>query len=61
VQKVTGYSWIEINKNNHMFTSADDSHPYTEHIYLCMKSLYFELEKEGYVPKPDIIYPSHMN
>jgi len=57
VQKVTGYSWIEINKTNHMFTSADESHPETEHIYLCMRSLSFDLEKEGYVPKPDIIYP----
>ncbi|ONK74439.1 uncharacterized protein A4U43_C03F6220 [Asparagus officinalis] len=61
VQKVPGYSWIEINNNNHMFTSSDDNHPESKHIYLCMKSLLLELEEEGYVPKLDIVHPTEMN
>lgn len=59
-EKVPGYSWIEINNTNHMFVSADSSHPDAVSIYMCMKSLYLDIEEEGYLPKSDIVYPLHM-
>ncbi|KAA8544834.1 hypothetical protein F0562_019618 [Nyssa sinensis] len=51
VQKVPGYSWIEVNNTNHMFVSADTSHPQSAQIYLLLKNLLLELKKEGYVPQ----------
>ncbi|KAJ6838360.1 pentatricopeptide repeat-containing protein-like [Iris pallida] len=61
VQKIPGYSWIDINNTSHMFVAADKSHPESTHIYLCMKSLVLDLEEEGYVPQPDLVYPLHMD
>ncbi|WOL20571.1 pentatricopeptide repeat-containing protein [Canna indica] len=61
IQKVPGYSWIEINNVSHMFVADDKSHPDSEHIYLTLKSLLLVLREEGYVPKPEIVFPSHMD
>ncbi|XP_060668786.1 pentatricopeptide repeat-containing protein At4g21300 isoform X2 [Ziziphus jujuba] len=52
VQKVPGYSWIEVNNITHMFVAADGSHPQSAQIYLLLYSLLLELRKEGYVPQP---------
>lgn len=52
VQKVPGYSWIEVNSITHMFVAADGSHPQSAQIYSLLKSLLLELKKEGYVPQP---------
>ncbi|XP_016648944.1 PREDICTED: pentatricopeptide repeat-containing protein At4g21300-like [Prunus mume] len=57
VQKVPGYSWIEVNNNTHMFVAADGSHPQSAQIYSMLKSLLLELRKEGYNPQPCL--PTH--
>lgn len=61
VQKVPGYSWIVVNNITHMFVAADKSHPNSECIYFILKSLLLVLREEGYVPKPDIIFPLQMD
>lgn len=61
VQKVPGFSWIEINNINHMFVAADESHPESAQIYLLLKSIIFELIEEGYVPQQEFFYPLNMN
>ncbi|KAH0983433.1 hypothetical protein GBA52_010610 [Prunus armeniaca] len=57
VQKVPGYSWMEVNNNTHMFVAADGSHPESAQIYSMLKSLLLELRKEGYNPQPYL--PTH--
>ncbi|PQM35097.1 pentatricopeptide repeat-containing protein [Prunus yedoensis var. nudiflora] len=57
VQKVPGYSWIEVNNNTHMFVAADGSHPQSAQIYSMLKNLLLELRKEGYNPQPYL--PTH--
>ncbi|XP_061354134.1 pentatricopeptide repeat-containing protein At4g21300 [Gastrolobium bilobum] len=52
VQKIRGYSWIDVNGGTHMFSAADGSHPQSVDIYLILKSLLLELKKQGYVPQP---------
>lgn len=52
VEKVPGYSWIEINNTTHMFVAADGSHPESAEIYLVLGSLLLELRREGYSPQP---------
>lgn len=52
VQKIPGYSWIDVNSTTHMFSAADGSHPQSVEIYLILNSLLLELRKEGYVPQP---------
>ncbi|XVF23046.1 hypothetical protein REPUB_Repub13aG0004100 [Reevesia pubescens] len=51
VQKVPGYSWIEVNNTTHMFVAADGSHPQSKNIYSLLKILLLELKREGYVPQ----------
>lgn len=52
VQKIPGYSWIEINKITHLFVSGDVNHPESSHIYSLLNSLLEELRLEGYIPQP---------
>lgn len=61
IQKLPGYSWIEISNTTHMFVAADVSHPQSAEIYLILKNLILELREAGYVPKPDLNYPLHMD
>lgn len=51
VQKVPGYSWIEVNNTTHIFVAADESHPESEQIYSLLKILLLDLKKEGYSPQ----------
>ncbi|KAM3701101.1 hypothetical protein ACJW31_05G148000 [Castanea mollissima] len=51
VQKVPGYSWIDINNITHIFSAADGSHPQSAEIYSLLNNLLLELRKEGYVPQ----------
>ncbi|XP_021298154.1 pentatricopeptide repeat-containing protein At4g21300 [Herrania umbratica] len=61
VQKVPGYSWIEVNNTTHMFVAADESHPRSSHIYSLLKTLLLELKREGYVPQLYLpMHPQHM-
>ncbi|XP_010434198.1 PREDICTED: pentatricopeptide repeat-containing protein At4g21300 isoform X2 [Camelina sativa] len=52
VQKIPGYSWIEINKITHLFVSGDVNHPKSSHIYSLLNLLLEELRLEGYIPQP---------
>jgi pentatricopeptide repeat protein len=56
VQKIPGYSWVDVNNTSHLFVAADKSHPDSEDIYMSLKSLLLELKHEGYVPRPDTGY-----
>ncbi|KAL7234389.1 hypothetical protein ACSBR1_017900 [Camellia fascicularis] len=58
VQKVPGYSWIELNNATHMFVAEDKSHPRSANIYLLLKNLLLEMRKEGYVPQPYLMHPT---
>ncbi|XP_062078886.1 pentatricopeptide repeat-containing protein At4g21300 [Humulus lupulus] len=57
VQKVPGYSWIDINNITHMFVAADGSHPDSAEIYSLLNNLLQELRREGYVPQ--LYLPMH--
>ena len=62
VQKIPGYSWIDVNGSTHMFSAADGSHPQSIEIYLILKSLLLELRKQGYVPQPYLpLHPQVMS
>jgi pentatricopeptide repeat protein len=59
VQKIPGYSWVDVNNSNHLFVAADKSHPNSEDIYMSLNSLIQELREEGYIPRPDLCHPMH--
>uniref|UniRef100_A0ACD6A195 Uncharacterized protein n=2 Tax=Avena sativa TaxID=4498 RepID=A0ACD6A195_AVESA len=61
VQKIPGYSWVDVNNTSHLFVAADKSHPDSEDIYMSLKSLLLELKHEGYVPRPDILYTKQLD
>lgn len=61
VEKIPGYSWIEVDKNTHMFVAGDTSHPQSTQIYLVLNCLLLELQKERYVPEMfHILYPQNL-
>ncbi|KAI3713701.1 hypothetical protein L1987_72287 [Smallanthus sonchifolius] len=49
VEKVPGYSWIEVNHDTHVFGAADTSNPKSDEIYSLLKSFLLVLKDEGYV------------
>ncbi|KAK1438343.1 hypothetical protein QVD17_04151 [Tagetes erecta] len=49
VEKVPGYSWIEVNNDTHVFGAADTSNPKSGEIYSLLKSFRLVLKDEGYV------------
>ncbi|CAL5380287.1 unnamed protein product [Camellia sinensis] len=58
VQKVPGYSWIELNNATHMLVAEDKRHPRSSNIYLLLKNLLLEMRKEGYVRQPYLMHPT---
>ncbi|KAL9235041.1 hypothetical protein vseg_009841 [Gypsophila vaccaria] len=48
--KVTGISWIEIEKKVHSFVVYDQMHPEAEVIYSVLGTLFLHMEDEGYKP-----------
>ncbi|KAG8475866.1 hypothetical protein CXB51_032680 [Gossypium anomalum] len=50
-------SWIEVNKQSHVFLSGDKSHVQTNEIYEKVDSLVHEISKHGYVPKEKTLLP----
>ncbi|KAI5003354.1 hypothetical protein ZWY2020_030514 [Hordeum vulgare] len=56
VQKIPGYSWVDVNNTSHLFVAADKSHPDSEDIYMSLKSLLLELKHRRFVPRPDICH-----
>ncbi|CAI0399216.1 unnamed protein product [Linum tenue] len=58
VQKLPGYSWVDVDKSTHMFVAGDGSHPESAEIYSLLEDLLVpELRREGYVPQPYL--PAH--
>ena len=57
VQKIPGYSWIEVNNKTHVFVAADRSHPQSATLHSLLNILLLELRKEGYNPQPYL--PAH--
>ncbi|GKA84191.1 pentatricopeptide repeat-containing protein [Tanacetum coccineum] len=49
IEKVPGYSWIEVNNDTHVFGAADKSNPLSDEIYTMLKNVYLVLKDEGYV------------
>ncbi|XP_022633122.1 pentatricopeptide repeat-containing protein At1g05750, chloroplastic isoform X2 [Vigna radiata var. radiata] len=50
IQKIPGFSSIEIDSSIHKFVAGDKSHEEKDHIYAALKLLSFELQLCGYVP-----------
>jgi pentatricopeptide repeat protein len=59
VQKIPGYSWVDVNNSSHLFVAADKSHPDSEDVYMSLNILIQELREEGYIPRPDLCHPMH--
>lgn len=55
IQKVPGYSWIEVNGTVHEFLVGDKSHPMSEMIYKKLGGLAKELKAAGYIPTTDYV------
>ncbi|EOY19146.1 Pentatricopeptide repeat (PPR) superfamily protein, putative isoform 1 [Theobroma cacao] len=55
IQKVPGYSWIEVNGFVHEFLVGDKSHPLSEMIYTKLGELAKELKAAGYVPTTEYV------
>ncbi|PIA33556.1 hypothetical protein AQUCO_04100178v1 [Aquilegia coerulea] len=49
VQKVPGYSWIEVQNKIHTFSVGDSVHPDKDRIYALLEYLDQRLKKEGYI------------
>jgi hypothetical protein len=50
VTKIPGCSWIEVNKQMHVFLVGDRSHPQAYEIYTKLESLCWEMKLAGYIP-----------
>ncbi|CAJ1956208.1 unnamed protein product [Sphenostylis stenocarpa] len=50
IQKIPGFSSIEIDSSIHKFVAGDKSHEENDHIYAALELLSFELQVCGYVP-----------
>ncbi|KAJ1293348.1 hypothetical protein BS78_01G060800 [Paspalum vaginatum] len=46
VQKIPGYSWVDVNNSSHLFVAADKSHPESEGIYMSLNTLLQEIREE---------------
>lgn len=55
VQKIPGFSWIEVKNSNHVFAAADKNHPQVSQIYGALNELLVEIQDEEYVPRLDSI------
>lgn len=50
VKKKPGCSWIEVNKEIHVFIAEDSSHPMIREIYGFLEEMYRKMKVAGYVP-----------
>lgn len=55
IQKVPGYSWIEVDGIVHEFLVGDESHPMSKEIYAKLEELAKELKAGGYVPTTEFV------
>ncbi|KAJ8452527.1 hypothetical protein Cgig2_000116 [Carnegiea gigantea] len=55
IQKIPGFSWIEVDGNIHEFVVGDKSHPLSDQIYVKLAELLKDLRAVGYVPTTDFV------
>ncbi|MED6123592.1 Pentatricopeptide repeat-containing protein [Stylosanthes scabra] len=55
VQKVPGYSWVEVQNKIHKFTVGDRIHPEKDRIYAFLEELDQKMKLEGYVSSTKLV------
>ncbi|KAL8251388.1 hypothetical protein R6Q59_035081 [Mikania micrantha] len=55
VRKLTAYSWVEVNRNVHVFTANDKTHPQINNIWKKIDALLRKMEEVGYKPDTSVI------
>nr|KYP67466.1 Pentatricopeptide repeat-containing protein At4g02750 family [Cajanus cajan] len=55
VQKVTGYSWVEVQNKIHTFAVGDCLHPEKERIYAFLEELDLKMRLKGYVSSTKLV------
>ncbi|XP_048423887.1 putative pentatricopeptide repeat-containing protein At3g08820 [Pyrus x bretschneideri] len=55
LKKIPGLTWIEVDNKIYQFSVGDRSHPWSEKIYVMIKSLNEKLELAGYVPDTNFV------
>ncbi|XP_027342454.1 pentatricopeptide repeat-containing protein At4g02750-like [Abrus precatorius] len=55
VQKVTGYSWVEVQNKIHTFAVADCFHPEKHRIYAFLEELDLKMRREGYISSTKLV------
>ncbi|KAK7320196.1 hypothetical protein RJT34_04932 [Clitoria ternatea] len=55
VQKIPGYSWIEVHDKIHTFTVGDCFHPEKGRIYAFLEELVLKMKHEGYISSTKLV------
>lgn len=55
VEKITGYSWIDVNGAIFEFAAFDTSHSESDNIYLMLDNMFVQLKLAGYVPDTNLL------
>ncbi|KAK7251721.1 hypothetical protein RIF29_35164 [Crotalaria pallida] len=55
VQKLPGYSWVEVQNKIHKFTVGDCFHPEKARIYAFLEELDLKMKREGYVSSTKLV------
>jgi pentatricopeptide repeat protein len=55
MQKLPGYSWVEVDGVVHEFLVGDTSHPISQKIYEKLESLFKDLREAGYNPTTEFV------
>uniref|UniRef100_A0A7C8ZBD4 DYW domain-containing protein n=1 Tax=Opuntia streptacantha TaxID=393608 RepID=A0A7C8ZBD4_OPUST len=55
IQKIPGFSWIELDGKIHEFVVGDKSHPLSDQIYTKLGELLKDLRAAGYMPTTDFV------
>ncbi|XP_004487108.1 putative pentatricopeptide repeat-containing protein At3g08820 [Cicer arietinum] len=55
MQKLPGYSWVEVDGVVHEFLVGDTSHPLSQKIYEKLESLFKDLKEAGYNPTTEFV------
>jgi hypothetical protein len=55
MQKLPGYSWVEVDGVIHEFLVGDTSHPLSQKIYDKLESLFKDLKEAGYTPTTEFV------
>lgn len=56
IRKEPACSWIEFKNSVHTFISGDKSHPLYDRIYVALKDLLEQIEREGYIPDTSEVF-----